>query len=72
MTHEFITGMYNKSVCHNTKTGEIVEYRKEKEILYTSLGSIKMKHARVSPSIYQQVKIGNLSSTLRPTMSLHS
>jgi hypothetical protein len=43
-------------------SGEIPE---EMQFIQTSLGH-KIKHARVSPSISQQVKIGNLSSTLRP------
>ena len=61
MLDQPINNLFTRSVCHNRITGQIIENKpvETEKVIQTSLGSIIMKHARVAPSIDQQVKNGN-------------
>lgn len=74
----YVNGVFNLFGCNAEPSEKLRKLLNEPQIpiewgvgdipinsITTSLGH-EIKHARVSPSISQQVKIGNLSSTLRP------
>lgn len=65
----YINGIYSVSLgpCDDdVDLKDILEPKKEEPVVISSIGH-KTKHARdLIPSINQQVKIGNLLSTLRP------
>ena len=74
----YVNGAFNAFGCNQPPNKILAKLLNEPQIpikwgvadisinsITTSLGH-EIKHARVSPSISQQVKIGNLSSTLRP------
>ena len=64
---EYINGIYSMSLG-KCSTKDDAEYESKLELLLNgNKNSNKTKHARdLIPSINQQVKIGNLLSTLRP------